>query len=107
MKPEFAAPHRWLGLAFAVALGAFLLAGLLLGLAPRAAAAGLDEPATVYPCSEAGLNSAVAAGGSAVFNCSVPVTVTSLKTVSHDLTLDGSHTLVLTGNGASGVFSVA
>jgi len=101
--------QRLLAVLLSAALGGLLSAAVLFGLGPRAAAAaGLAGPAA-YSCDQAGLNSALATGGSATFSCSVPTTVTvsNRKTVARDVSLDGGSKLILSGGNVTGVFSVA
>ena|SRR5579859_2317540 len=99
--------RRGPALLLSAGLGLALAVLLLAGLRP-VAAAGPAAPATVYACSETGLNSALAAGGSASFSCSVPTTVTvsTTKNVVRGATLDGGQNLILSGGGISAVFSV-
>src|SRR5262249_23095368 len=115
MNIEFAAGfrrvglRRWLSLPLSAALGGLLLLALFAGLQARsAAAAGADDPAVLYPCSEGGLDAAPAAGGRARLACgaALTVTVTTLKTVPHNLTLDGANKLILSAANLTGVFSV-
>jgi hypothetical protein len=96
--------RRWLGLPLALVLGG-LLVGVLLAVLPASAA-----PAVAYPCSQAGLNSALAAGGAATFSCLAPTTVTvssAPKLVNKNVSLDGGNKLILSGGGITGVFTVA
>src|SRR6185295_20244015 len=102
--------QRWLALPLALALGGLLVGLLFVFLAPSgAAAAPPAEPAVAYPCSQAGLDSALAAGGSATFTCGVPTTVTvsARKSVTRDVTLSGGNKLTLSGGSLTGVFSVS
>ena len=64
--------------------------------------------AAAYNCDEAGLNAALAAGGSATFGCAAAttVTVTGTKTVSKSVNLDGGGLLTISGANARQVFSV-
>src|SRR5579859_1425636 len=99
--------RRGPALLLSVGLGLALAVLLLTGMRP-AAAAGPAEPAAVYACSEAGLDNALAAGGSATFSCAVPTTVTvsARKTVAHNVSLDGGNRLILSGGNATAVFTV-
>ena len=115
MKLKFPAPlclvrpRQWLALSLSLVLGGLMVTALLFGLKPlRALAAPAADPATVYACSEAGLNNALAAGGSATFSCGSVTTVTlsAVKTVSHNVSLDGGSKLILSGNNVTGVFTV-
>jgi hypothetical protein len=98
--------RQWSALGLALALGGLLLAALFAGLRPGLASAA---EAAVYPCSQAGLNSALAAGGSATFSCAVPTTVTvsGRKLVNKNVSLDGGQKLILSGGSVTGVFTVA
>ena len=101
--------RRLLALPVSAAIGGLLMVLVFAGLRPGpAAAAGTAEPATVYPCTPLGFNTAVAAGGSATFNCGSPttITVTDRQNVPHDLSLDGNNNLILSGGTISGVFTV-
>jgi len=77
-----------------------LLAGF--GVAPRHA------QASAYPCTEAGLDNAIATGGGASFSCTAPttITITGTKTVVKTLTLDGGGLLTISGNHLFRVFTV-
>jgi len=83
-----------------VVVGVLLLAGL--GLAP------LHARAANYPCTEAGLNSAIATGGNATFGCgsATTVTITDAKTISTNVTLDGGGLLTISGDSSYQVFVV-
>lgn len=74
---------------------------IVLGLSAgrlEVAAGGLPSPgskplATLYTCDEAGLDAAIAAGGTATFNVTpCVITLTATKTIAKDLTIDGSTT---------------
>jgi len=102
--------QQWSALGLSLALGGLLLAMALSGLrAGSAAAAGPAEPATAYACSEGGLHTALAAGGSATFNCAVPTTVliNAVNVVNKDASLDGGNKLILSGGNLTSVFTVA
>ncbi|HEX2908115.1 MAG TPA: choice-of-anchor Q domain-containing protein, partial [Phototrophicaceae bacterium] len=60
-------------------------------------------------CDEAGLNAAIAAGGSHTFACGGPttITVTATKTISTTLTLDGGGLLTISGGDARQIFTVS
>src|SRR5262245_53015183 len=70
-------------------------AARLLAAAALFALPALQNPtralAADYPCTAAGLDSAVAAGGLATFNCGVATTVSHNGTlnITKDLTIDG------------------
>ena len=69
---------------------------------------GNPDP-TVFECTEAGLDAAIAVGGGPLtFDCAVPtiVTTTSTKTIASNLILDGEGNLTISGNNSHGVFSV-
>jgi len=91
----------WSGLLLLAVMAAMLLAGLALP-APHVYA-------TSYPCTDAGLNTAIAAGGSASFNCAGPTTVpiTGTKVVTNTLTLDGGGLLTISGGNTYQVFIVS
>jgi len=82
-------------------LAALLLAAMA-GFAPQQARAA------AFPCTEAGLTSALAAGGSATFTCGVASTIiiTTTKTFTHDTALDGGGLLTISGNNQLRVFTV-
>jgi len=85
--------------------GLALRTALLLGvvLAPGAALA------SVQPCTEAGLDAAVSAGGTNTFSCAGPttITITTSKMISvASLVLDGGGLLTISGNNALRVFQV-
>jgi IPTL-CTERM motif len=89
-------------LALRAALSAALVAGLTLVSAPKAHAA-------VQLCTEAGLDTALAAGGTNTFSCGAATTiaVSATKTVSVSGTvLDGSGLLTISGGSARRVFTV-
>ena len=92
--------RRSQGILLIVVVAAVLLAGLALPVQ--------HVSASSYPCTEAGLNSAVGFGGSASFSCGGPttITITSVKTVASSLTLDGGGLLTINGNNAFRVFTV-
>jgi len=84
---------------------AFTLATLL--LAAMAGFAPQHARATSYPCTLAGLNAAITAGGSATFGCSVPTVITtSEQTFTQNTTLDGGGLLTVSGGNLSRVFTV-
>ncbi|HEX2914300.1 MAG TPA: Calx-beta domain-containing protein [Chloroflexia bacterium] len=92
---------RWVALALIIVVALNLLQlGFPAGVA-RAAA---------YPCSEAGLDAALAAGGVATFSCAAPttITLTTAKTITVSGTvLDGGTLLTLDGrNVANSMFYV-
>lgn len=62
----------------------------------------------IYPCSEAGLDQALAAGGAATFSCSGPTTIsiTSTKTINQSIQIDGGGLVKLDGGGSLQVFIV-
>jgi len=85
----------------------------LFGLAMLTAAFGraaLAAPAgtVITNCTQAGLESALAGGGTITFNCGGPTTITDTTriTVSQDATLDGGNAVTLTGNVATRLFVV-
>jgi hypothetical protein len=84
---------------------------LSLSLLALVAAWAMSRPlaAQVYPCTEAGLDLALATGGSASFACvsATTVTVSNVKLVARDIVLDGGGLLTVSGGGARQVFSVA
>lgn len=89
-------------LALRAALSAALVAGLTLVSAPKAHAA-------VQLCTEGGLDTALAAGGTNTFSCGAATTiaVSATKTVSVSGTvLDGSGLLTISGGSARRVFTV-
>jgi hypothetical protein len=107
MKRAFFSRVSAMGLALALAAG--LLAVSLLTLrAGAVGAAGLGEPAVSYPCTLAGLDSALAAGGTATFACGGPtqVVVPTARNVPHSLTIDGGDKLIITGTASSSLFTV-
>ena len=91
---------EWMQRAWLAAVAVLLLAGL--GVLPQ------RVRAANYPCTEAGLNNAIATGGSATFACTGPSNfgITSTKTISRDLTLDGGGLLTISGANTYQVFSV-
>lgn len=88
------------------ALGA--LAAALLLLLPSLAAPRSVVAATSYPCTENGLDQALAAGGDATFACSgaTTITITQPKTAIRDVTLDGGGILTISGADQFRVFGV-
>jgi probable HAF family extracellular repeat protein len=71
----------------------------------------LSPPAPLpvsYPCTEAGLDSAIAAGGAATFACASPTTIAigGTKTVSTNVSLDGGGLLTISGGNQHQVFVV-
>lgn len=84
---------------------AFTLATLL--LAAMAGFAPQHARATSYPCTLAGLNAAITAGGSVTFGCSVPTVITtSEQAFTQNTTLDGGGLLTVSGGNLSRVFTV-
>lgn len=84
-----------------------LLLVIAFTLAPLAVAHGSST--AVHPCSEAGLDAALAAGGTNTFSCAAATTivVSDTKTVSVDGTvLDGGGLLTISGGGVRQVFMV-
>jgi hypothetical protein len=81
-----------------------LLTGLVL---PVASWTGIAQ-AVGYSCNESGLDAALAAGGTATFNCASPTTivVSGTKTVTRDVTLDGGNLLTLSGGNARQILVV-
>ncbi len=80
-----------------------LAAALAASLAPHSAAAD------TFPCSEAGVLAAIAAGGGPhTFDCAGPTTVTTTTTIAvdNDVILDGENNLILDGNETHRVLTV-
>jgi RHS repeat-associated protein len=68
-----------------------------------------QSPATVITnCTEAGLDAALAQGGSLTFSCGGPVTITltSTKVISQDTALDGASQVTLSGSGTVRLFRI-
>lgn len=64
--------------------------------------------ATISPCDWAGLEAAVAAGGTYSFDCDGVITLTSTLDVTNDLTLNGTgHYVTISGNNAVRLFRVS
>lgn len=65
--------------------------------------------AAVQPCDEAGLNAAIAAGGSHTFDCAGPTTITisATKTIGLNITLDGGSLLTISGGNVRRLFYVS
>jgi predicted outer membrane repeat protein len=71
-----------------------------------AAVVGNGDPSS---CTEAALDSALAAGGTITFDCGtapVTITVTSEKTIRQDTTIDGGGLVTLSGGGATRIIWV-
>ncbi len=84
-----------------------LLFAFILTLAPLTVAN--SAPTAVQTCDEAGLDAALAAGGTNTFSCTTPTTITvsATKIVSVDGTvLDGGGLLTISGGSAQQVFMV-
>ncbi|MGH2582693.1 MAG: sortase [Anaerolineales bacterium] len=90
-------------------LRALLALALLLGLVPAQAVAHAKPRAAVQTCDEAGLDAALAAGGTNTFSCvgSTTIIVSATKTISVSGTiLDGGGLLTISGGGVRRVFTV-
>lgn len=75
--------------------------------APPSARAG----GTVLTCTEAGLDAALASGGTVTFNCGgtnspATITLTNQKTISVSTTINGGSVITLSGGSSTSLFSV-
>ncbi len=91
---------KWVRYAGVAVVAVVLLASL--GVLPQRARAAS------YACTEAGLDSAIATGGSATFACgsATTVTITGTKTIATFVSLDGGGLLTISGGNARRVFIV-
>ena len=101
--------HPLFRLSFVLPVLAIIGFGLQ-GLA-ASAAASLTPTVTVTNCTESGLNTALAGGGTITFQCGGPATITfsGEKTINSAIIIDGSnggHALTLSGGGSTRHFNV-
>jgi hypothetical protein len=94
-------PRAWLGLSIALAM---LLAW------PRALqAGGVVGNGTPGSCTEAAFSARLAGGGAISFNCGpapATISITSIKQISANTSVDGGGLITLSGGGTTGLFSV-
>jgi len=88
--------------------GTFLALTVLLVALVWACVPPVVVSAASYPCSEAGVDAALAAGGTATFSCAgaTTITVSATKTATKNATLDGGGRVTLSGGGARRVLTV-
>ncbi len=92
-------------IASVLALAVFLNLALLAALSAQAWWA---QPTTAYPCTEAGLDTALANGGSAAFTCATATTIIvgGTKNVSKSVNLDGGGRLTLSGGNIRSILNI-
>jgi predicted outer membrane repeat protein len=75
-------------------------------LARAAPDAGVVGDGTPASCTEAALNAALAGGGNVTFNCGGPatITLTSLKTITQNTSIDGGGVITISGGLTTGLF---
>ena len=88
---------------------ALLVVAFLALLLPGLIAAPTFARAASYSCDEAGLDQALAAGGTATLGCNTAMTImlSSAKTITTNITLDGGGFLTLSGGGTMRIFRIA
>jgi predicted outer membrane repeat protein len=88
---------------------AFGLLLACLSVASPVAAAGIVGDGTPDSCTETALDAALAGGGDVSFNCGpspVTITVTNVKQIVADTSLDGGGNITLSGGGTTGIMFV-
>jgi RHS repeat-associated protein len=106
--------HQWTGAALRRCLTAWLALALLYGgppAVPAQAARRVIRASVITNCTEAGLDAALALGGSITFSCGGPTTIpfTSTKVISQATNIDGANggsPVEFSGGGAVRLFRI-